>query len=70
MAEDPTVPQRPQGERPDGQRAGRAFGAFGPPGLGYPQLVGNIGLLPSLFGITFVSIPLCPLAPAVLLVLG
>jgi hypothetical protein len=31
------------------------FGAFGPGAPGYPQIVANIGLFPSLFGLAFVS---------------
>lgn len=57
MPEDPTIPQRPPGERPESQRTVGGmpgFGAFGP-GMGYPQIVANIGLFPSLFGLAFVS---------------
>ena len=56
VPEDPTLPQRPPGERPEPQRrAGIAMpglGAFGP-AMGYPQLLPHAGLLPSLFGLAF-----------------
>lgn len=64
VPEDPTVPQRPPGERPESQRMAGGMGAFGPGGLaGYPQIVANIGLFPSLFGLAFVSTPTCPPLP-------
>lgn len=59
VPEDPTIPQRPPGERPESQRTVGGmpgFGAFGP-GMGYPQIVANIGLFPSLFGLAFQQAP-------------
>ena len=57
VPEEVPVPQRPPGERPASQRmvGGMQFGAFGPGAPGYPQIVANIGLFPSLFGLAFVS---------------
>ncbi|EKX33137.1 hypothetical protein GUITHDRAFT_81756 [Guillardia theta CCMP2712] len=56
IPEDPSIPQRPAGERPEPQRSGFFQGWQGTftPGNGYPQIVTNVGLFPSLFGLAFV----------------
>mmetsp|Transcript_39608 Transcript_39608/g.79396 ORF Transcript_39608/g.79396 Transcript_39608/m.79396 type:complete len:272 (-) Transcript_39608:169-984(-) len=64
IPEDPSIPQRPPGERPEPQRSAPFGqqgwqGGFGPGGFGISHQFGNInvtagfGLFPSLFGMAF-----------------